>query len=199
MAEDRQERFQKHGENFYKTLGLCIAEWARVDDALFRIFRDCLGPHEQSAIIYYRSPSLDARFGLTNEIVRSVLPKRQRKSGGHDHPAVKAWVAAHAGYKDLLAVRRRVAHHPVGMMVQGMGALGLLVGEPPDAWFVIDVGQHERARVKESNLKAMTISDLHRHQVAVANLRDRLHGFLQGVLIKHAQESLSPNPLRSPG
>jgi hypothetical protein len=62
-----------------------------VDDELFRIFRDCVGPYEQSAIIYYRTPTLNARLGLTEEIVQSVLPKRPKKSGGHYHPSVKAW------------------------------------------------------------------------------------------------------------
>jgi hypothetical protein len=59
-------------------VGYCIAAWADVDEQLFRIFQDCVGPLEQSAIIYYKTPGLDARFTLTNEIVRSILPKRPK-------------------------------------------------------------------------------------------------------------------------
>jgi hypothetical protein len=47
---------------FFEALGRCIAEWAFVDEQLFLIFRDCIGLHEQSAIIYYRTPGLDLRL-----------------------------------------------------------------------------------------------------------------------------------------
>jgi len=94
-------------------IGHCIAEWASVDDELFNIFQNCVGPRDQSAIIYFRIPSLSTRFDLTDEIVRSVLPRptRPRKSGGHDHPSVKAWDAAKNGYQPLLGIRSRIAHH----------------------------------------------------------------------------------------
>ena len=36
-----------------------VAAWAEVDDWLFRIFRDRVGPYDQSAVIYYRTPGLD--------------------------------------------------------------------------------------------------------------------------------------------
>jgi hypothetical protein len=39
---------------FFEILGRCIVAWAHVDDELFRVFRDCVGPTEQCAIIYYR-------------------------------------------------------------------------------------------------------------------------------------------------
>src|SRR5580704_14046716 len=110
---DPPKGWQELGEEFYMMMGQCIAAWAEVDDELFRIFRDCVGPYEQSAIIYYRTPGLDIRFGLTDEIVRSVLPKKPRRSGSHHHPNVKVWRAAQGDYQDLLAVRRRIAHHPI--------------------------------------------------------------------------------------
>jgi len=39
-----------------------------------------LRPYDQCAIIYYHNPGLDVRLGLTDEIVRSVLPKRERSN-----------------------------------------------------------------------------------------------------------------------
>jgi hypothetical protein len=60
-------------------IGYCIAEWAGIDDELFRIFQHCTGAKEQqAAIIYYRTPGLNVRLGLVDEIVRSVLPKRSQ-------------------------------------------------------------------------------------------------------------------------
>ena len=96
MANDLTPR--KAADDFHMMIGYCVAEWAKVDDELFRIFRDCVGPYEQSAIIYYRTPTLNARLGLTDEIVQSVLPKRKKKSGGHYHPSVKAWKVAIEGF-----------------------------------------------------------------------------------------------------
>ena len=106
---------QKAADDFHMMIGYCIAEWAKVDDELFRIFRDGVGPYEQSAIIYYRTPTLNARLGLTDEIVQSVLPKRPKKSGGHYHPSVKAWKVAIEGFCNLLAIRRRIAHQPISI------------------------------------------------------------------------------------
>jgi hypothetical protein len=83
MAREQKKSWQELGDEFYIMIGQCIAAWAQVDDELFRIFRSCLGPYEQSAIIYYRTPGLDARFGLTDEIVRSVLPERPNPALGH--------------------------------------------------------------------------------------------------------------------
>jgi hypothetical protein len=116
MAHEAPEAPKTHhgmGDQFLRMVGLCILEWAKVDDALFEIFRRCVGPYEQSAIIYYRADGLNYRFDLTDELVRSVLPKRVRKSGGHDHQSVKAWEAAKLDYHGLLGIRRRIAHHPL--------------------------------------------------------------------------------------
>ena len=75
-------------------------------ELLFRIFQDCVGPDLQCAIIYYKTPGLEARFSLTDEIVRSVLPKK--RPGGHDHPSVKVWDNAIKVRHDLLSMRRRI-------------------------------------------------------------------------------------------
>jgi hypothetical protein len=66
-------------------IGDCIAEWAGIDDELFRIFQHCTGAKEQqAAIIYYRTPGLNVRLGLVDEIVRSVSPKLSQ--GGRTIP-----------------------------------------------------------------------------------------------------------------
>jgi len=57
-------------DEFHMWVGYCITAWAEVDDVLFCIFRDCVGPSEQCAIIYYKTPGLEARFSLIDEIVR---------------------------------------------------------------------------------------------------------------------------------
>ena len=88
-AKSPRSAADQEADKFHMMLGYCISAWAEVDDLLFRIFRDCVGPYEQCAIIYYKTPGLEARFSLTDEIVKSVLPKKL--PGEHDHPSVQAW------------------------------------------------------------------------------------------------------------
>ena len=57
-------------DEFHMMIGYCIAEWAGIDDELFRIFQQCTGAKEkQAAIVYYRTPALNVRLGLVDEIV----------------------------------------------------------------------------------------------------------------------------------
>ncbi len=89
LGKKRIAAAQKESDKFHEMMGYCIAVWADVDDTLFRIFQHCVGAPLQCAIIYYKTPGLEARFSLTDEIVRSVLPKK--KPGEHDHAYVKRW------------------------------------------------------------------------------------------------------------
>jgi hypothetical protein len=190
------------GDEFYSLLGQCIAEWANVDDELFRIFRDCVGPYNQCAIIYYRQPGLDIRFGLTDEIVRSVFPPPVRKNGGHPHQGVKAWAIAIKGYDKLLSERRRIAHHPVQLTISlkkqrdkptYIGTYPLAY-PPPRSWYEIYVGQHEKLRENSSKLKPMGLGELRNHLIEVKNLRGRLLIFFHDTLTKLPQESRQSNP-----
>jgi hypothetical protein len=189
MADDLTA--QKAANNFHMMIGYCIADWAKVDDELFRIFRDCVGPYEQSAIIYYRTPGLNVRLELTDEIVKSVLPKPQKQSGDHDHPSVKAWKAAKKDFRDLLSTRRRIAHHPIkhGAIWPFDPALSLLLSWPP--WFEIQIGQHEQLR--SGKLPDLQLDDLKAHLSAVAALRERLQHFFSDVLTKRESTSCAPS------
>lgn len=189
---------QSAGEEFYMWIGQCIAEWANVDDALFEIFRECVGPYDQCAIIYYRLPGLDIRFGLTDEIVRSVLPEpeKPKEKGGHDHVSVVAWTKTIKGYQDLLAVRRRIAHHPVDVRIGFAPELSVTshsignfkyranIFPNPRSWFELYVGKHEQLRDKSAGLKSLLLKDLKDHFEGVRNLRGRLLVFLHDVLKK---------------
>jgi hypothetical protein len=86
---------QTPGDEFLLMVGSCITEWANVENVLFNICWRSIGcAVERAAIIYYRSPSIDTRLNLTDELVRSVLPKPQRRSGGHPHADAKLWVCS---------------------------------------------------------------------------------------------------------
>jgi hypothetical protein len=185
-------------DEFHMMIGYCVAEWAAVDDALFLILRDCIGPYEQSAIIFYRTPSLDARFNLTDEIVRSVLPKPARKDGGHEDVRVMKWKEAIGDYSNLLATRRRIAHQRVGIRMKvtfGHTSKTSAFNERP-SWYEIYTNQHESLRGKKSDLQSLGLQDLCDHWVKVKALSERLYGFLHGVLTKHGAKSSPRSPQR---
>src|SRR5207253_9378899 len=104
MSEEQPEAWQKLRDEFHMAMGYCIAAWARVDDELFRIFRDRLGPYNQSAIIYYRTPGLDSRLSLTDEIVKMTLLSSWERP--ENDPRPKSWKAAIKDFRALLSVRR---------------------------------------------------------------------------------------------
>jgi hypothetical protein len=201
MVDEDWERRGEIKNEFYALIGRCIAAWAQVDDSLFLVFRDCLGPYDQSAIIYYRLPGLDVRFGLTDEIVRSVLPRRPRKSGAHEHPSVKAWIKAKGDYNDLLAVRRRIAHHPVAVkrIPQFWDTATSYWDVPPFSHYEIYVSRHEALRERSAGLAPLDIADLKKHLLAVNALSERLRLFLSDVLIKQHEELTRRSPPRSRG
>lgn len=177
--------WQELGDEFHLMIGTCIAAWAEVDNELFRIFRDCVGPYEQCAIIYYRMPGLDVRLSCTGEIVESIFPKPARKSGGHPHSGVTKWKAIQKTFQKLLSVRRRIAHHPVGIRMRpgrfaplkslNQNAL-TRYGLGAESWFEIYTSEHEQLRDGDE-IKGLDLDDLKKHLSDVTHLRDALRQF----------------------
>src|SRR6266478_5137133 len=63
--------------DFLMWVGYCITTWADVEEKLFDVVWKCLQcPKEQAAIIYFRTPGLDARVTLADELVKNILPTR---------------------------------------------------------------------------------------------------------------------------
>jgi hypothetical protein len=81
------KRWQELGDEFHMMVGYYIAVWAYVDDALFQVFRECLGPLDQSAAIYFKMPGLDARFSLT-AVRRQTAPTERGKASRSDPQAL---------------------------------------------------------------------------------------------------------------
>ena len=93
--------------NFHMWLGYCIAGWSNVEDSLFQTCWRCLNCEaELASIVYFRNPGLDIRLNLTDELIRAVLPRREQKDGGHDHPSVKQWTEIRNDLKSMLSTRR---------------------------------------------------------------------------------------------
>lgn len=210
MAENpssgHSKRWEQLGADFHMKIGYCIAAWADVDDILFRIFSDCIGPRDQSAIIYFKTPGLGARFSLTDEIVKSVLPQPERESGGHDHASMIAWKKTIDGYQELLGTRRRIAHHPVTVRMDYPRS-ALLNRYPPGRMpvggrpaiasaYEIYMSEGEKLRGRSADLPALRLKDLEDHEIAVGALASRLLAFLIDVLSKPGAELPAPTSPR---
>lgn len=173
-------------DEFYKWIGYCISAWAKVENHLFEIcWKSLQAPKEQAAIIYFRTPSLDARLTLADELVKSVLPKPSRRNGGHDHPTVKQWGKIEKSIKSSLTTRRRIAHHPVrpnetsfqfddSDQFKGAGF--------SFSWYELYVSEHEEARGKKIMPTNLIVTDLVDHEAALARLAGELKSFHDDVL-----------------
>ncbi len=99
---------------FYMLIGLCIKEWAKIEDRLFDLCELVMRCDQATvSIVYYRTPTINSRLKLASELLRSRFPKRTRRNGGHDHPISIAWDKVEAELSGLFAIRNLLAHAPV--------------------------------------------------------------------------------------
>jgi hypothetical protein len=172
---------------FHMYVGFCITAWGKVEEQLFRICAKCLGTSDEiAAIVYYRTPTINARLDLLDELVKARLPRKERKSGGHDHPDVKHWDGVCKDTKSLLGTRSRIAHHPVADRSvfgdpTGIGALGLRT------WLEIYMSEHERLRGQSKEVKPLKVVHLSFHCIKVQAITQRLDQFYSNVLSKHVK------------
>jgi hypothetical protein len=169
-------------QDFLMWVGYCITTWAEVEEALFGVCWKCLqSPKEVAAIVYFRTPSLDARVSLADELVKYTLPKRERKSGGHDHPSLKLWKQIERKFRDLLPTRNRIAHHPI-TRAEVLAGPDMLSGWH---WHYIYASEAEILRDKAEPLTPLTIADLSAHHWDTLSLRSELEGFCAATLPAH--------------
>jgi hypothetical protein len=161
---------QEMGDEFYLLMGNCISGWATVEEYLFKVCWACLGcSKQQAAIVYYRTPTIEARRQLADELVKTVLPRKTPPSGGHDHEDVKVWNAIQKEIEELLPTRNRIAHQPMGPHME-------FDSDARELWFEIYMSDHEQAR-KDQSVAGLRKEDLQAHIMAVWLLKDRLAAF----------------------
>ena len=171
-------------------MGYCIAEWARVEDTLFEICHAALRcPKEQAAVVYYRTPQLDARLSLADELVKLVLPRHTVGQSPHDDR--KAWDAILKQVRDLTPTRNRIAHHPVAPRSPGAFYLDVsYLDVPPATWFEIYEGANEQLRGRSKNKTPLKLQDLRDHSVKVSEANSALHRFRHALLAIHLAKPL---------
>ena len=182
-------------------VGFCITAWANVDERLFEIFSSVLATKpELAAVVYYRINTLGGRLDLVSELMTHILPKPERKNGGHDHPDLIAWNTTQKEIKDLLADRTRIAHHPVEFTFERTPQ----PDDPMQPWptmledlannssYHIYASQSERLRGRQKDAKPLDAPALYEHAMLVQRLSRVLRKFCQNTLPAHIRGPAQP-------
>ena len=189
---------ERRRNQFYQLIGKCIKEWANVEEKLFDLFVFVLdAPRKQAAIVYYKSPTIDTRLNLTDELVRAKLPERIRKNGGKDHPHLVVWTKLNTAIKDLLPPRNQLAHAPVREVEKIERRASLASGDvfaTLATWLEIVESKGERLRGRGEK-KPIRTKDLTTHLKEVEDLSVRISVFHGLIAAKPPEE---PAPHKSP-
>jgi hypothetical protein len=172
-------------DEFLKWIGISITAWAEVEVHLFEICKRCLGTrNDRAAIVYYRTPSINSRLELVDELVRTVLPKSEQKSGSHPHPDVKEWGVLRKDIGKLLRTRNRIAHHPIKIRDRfGVpGGIGLLQAKKR---FELHISDAERFRCRTEDVEPLKQDDLVKYCELIVAVATRAEEFLRSTLPKH--------------
>lgn len=191
--------YKQASDKFHLALGYCVAKWAEIEDQLFRLCWTALrSPIKQAAIIYYRTPSIDARLTLATELVSSLYPRKV--SGEHDSEDMKRWRSLEADIRELLRIRNRLAHHPVagyllhdGEYVEGEFSYREEYFSDPNvsAYFQSDVGYYESLRGRHDRVSALKYDDLDAYYSKLADIVRRLNLFWHQALRPKAGDPVS--------
>jgi hypothetical protein len=182
---DKPQTLGDMADEFLIHLGQCITEWAHIEDHLFKICRDILGTAtEHTAIIYYKTPSLEARLTLTDELIDTIFPPPE--SGEHRHDDYRAWAKIIADIRQHAPTRNRLAHSPVGpnlILEPGRREMTFQSMQPPT----------QRARRRDGEKPAISLADLQAHIAAVAKIDKSLGDFRCGPLKGHIAKLFPQN------
>lgn len=166
-------------------MGLCLSVWGTIEEHLFGMFWRILGcKQEPAAIIYYRTPGVDVRLTLLNEIVRSLYP--EVKNGEHPHRDLKEWGNIFQGLHDHLGKRRRIAHQQLFMTFEFDQPV--IPGKDYSVWWELWGTNAERLRRKEASSEPLTIQDLYSHYLDLMALKERLRQFGAGNIPARLEE-----------
>jgi hypothetical protein len=166
-------------DEFFKWVGISITEWAHVEDYLFMICHKCLRLQrlDLASIVYYRIPGLDGRLKLVDELLSANLPTRKPKNGGHEHPDLREWIYIRKELEDLLAIRRRIAHHPMRANLDYETQKGFQIH--------IERSFAEELRGRGEPPLPLEQADLEQHVMALQSAIGRLKRFFEATLPKH--------------
>lgn len=164
-------------DELLRNIGRCITQWADIEEKLFEICVLALkAPRKQVAIVYYKTPSLDARLTLLAELVGAIIPPR--KSGEHSSQIEKKWKNLTLRIKKLLPERNALAHFPIKEIFVPTNNPN---GPPTKSKLSIRPHRNERLRGRKISVEKMEPEDLPRHLAEAQELEMNLRVFLSDL------------------
>jgi hypothetical protein len=110
MITDNPSPDMRHDE-FFKWVGICIKEWAKIERELFDLCSIVLNADiKHVAIIYYRTPSIEGRISLTDDLLKTLW---QKQPGQHETTELRNWKEIRNVIRSLIPVRNLIAHAPI--------------------------------------------------------------------------------------
>jgi hypothetical protein len=176
---------KEQSAEFMALLGTCITEWAWIEEETYQVCAIVLGTAaEHTSIIYYRTPSLEARLNLADELMSTIFPKPE--TGKHPHFDAGIWSKLILNIKDAMPLRNQLAHSPTAA-----GIWGMMDDETGEISEVVEIKMqnsphaHEMWRPNKPKKKMLLKEDLERHLTDVRSLHERLQAFRRDVLPGH--------------
>jgi hypothetical protein len=189
-------------DELHKWIGYSITAWAKVEERLFELCWRSLGSSkERAAIVYFKTPSLAGRISLVDELIKTVLPKPERKDGAHHHQDVITWTNLRKKIEPEFATRRRIAHHPAGYRKViaeirpsdeppgelAAGVVHMKVAHEVGEFYrpEIYMSENEILRGKGVIDDPLFIGAVQSYSERINSLADELQHFLRDVFLKH--------------
>jgi hypothetical protein len=154
---------------------------------------------QRVAIVFDRTPTLETRLQLTDELVMTVLPKRERQDGGHDAPIVIEWRAIQKEFRELMETRNHLAHWPVvkGASVKIATNPSTLDMEITSYEDTLEMSQSltelHRGMGKKDRIKPTDLPGHHSRVIALKNTLNQFYYKLSGEL-PPGRFALPPQP-----
>lgn len=184
---------------FLFLVGRAITEWARIEEQLYLIVDSILKTDSLlSAVVFYRTPTTRARITLTDDLVKTLYPKK--KSGDHDPPGLINWGSLRSDISTELNLRNRIAHHQFGPIVKVAPAgkdspLDLVTTGPAEPGIHMPLAEANRERT--ADLKVLDRPAIEAHIKNSVKLTARLQEFRENELKEQLQSRAEQRPSRT--
>lgn len=124
-----------------------------------------------AAVIYGRTPTLEARITLISDLIETAYPK---KPGEHDHPNLVTWNKIKTESKRLIPTRNVIVHAPAAM--QAKLNLEVLPDLQVDTWVELYAAEHDKLRGKGTG--PLKMEQVKQHRADATDLAKRVSSFV---------------------
>ena len=140
-----------------------------------------------AAIVFFRTPSIDARLTLVSDLLKRTLPAEKRDPKIHKHPTnLEIWTKLEKRIRSHLEFRNMLAHQPVAVNYTALFALPKGTTNAYDLSRVIQQDWDDKKR-RPSSIKSISVAAMDDHLTAVTREAKNT-----GVMLRRLQHGSKP-------